>query len=78
MIIPLAIAITLSVNKIEINIPSHNEKYLVSKEIVLSQPSYFTTKDINQDPYTYIKEQNSSLLYKQIGEELLQDEEDNK
>ncbi len=38
----------------------------------------FTTKDINLDPYSYIKQQNSDILYKEISKELLQDEEDKK
>lgn len=78
MIIPLMLSITLSFDKNEIVIPSQNEKYYIKNEMVISQPSYHTTGDINPEPYTYIKEKTSSVLYEKIAEELLQDEEVNK
>jgi len=72
------LSITLSLDKNEIIIPSQNEKYYTPNEMIMSQPSYHTTVDINPEPYTYIKEKTSSVLYEKIVEELLQDEEDNK
>jgi hypothetical protein len=78
MIIPLILSITVSIDKNEIVIPSQNEKYHIKNEMIMPQPSCHTTVDINPEPYTYIKEKTSSLLYEKIAEELLQDEEDNK
>ena len=76
--LPLILSITVSFDKNEIIIPSQNEKYHIKNEMIMSQPSCHTTADINPEPYTYIKEKTSSLLYEKIAEELLQDEEDNK
>lgn len=79
MILPLALAITLSVDKIVLDVPSRYEKHWQFTETILIQNDYqYTTKDINLDPYSYIKQQNSDILYKEISKELLQDEEDKK
>jgi hypothetical protein len=79
MILPLALAITLSVDKIVLDVPSRYEKSWQHTETILI-PSYqpCTTKDINLDPYSYIKQQNSDILYNEISKELLQEEEDKK
>jgi hypothetical protein len=79
MILPLALAITLSVDKIVLDVPSRYEKSWQHTETILmhSYQSY-TTRDINPDPYSYIKQQNSDILYNEISKELLQDEEDKK
>jgi hypothetical protein len=77
MIVPLALAITLSLDKNMMSIPSLSEKHWQPKEISLSYDSYqYTTKDINKKPYEYIKEKTSDILYKTISEELLQEEEE--
>jgi len=79
MILPLALAITLSVDKIVLDVHSPYEKSWQHTETILMhsyQPC--TTRDINLDPYSYIKQQNSDILYNEISKELLQDEEDKK
>jgi hypothetical protein len=71
--------IILSFDKPVINVHSRSEKLWQHNETILSQDDYqYTTKDINLDPYTYIKKQTSDILYKEISKELLQDEEDKK
>jgi hypothetical protein len=79
MILPLALTITLSFDNPVTDVPSRYEKHWQHTETILLQDSYqYTTKDINLDPYSYIKQQNSDILYKEISKELLQDEEDKK
>lgn len=79
MILTLALTITLSFDKIVTGVPSHYEKHWHHTETILLHDSYqYTTKDINLDPYSYIKQQNSDILYHEISKELLQDEEDKK
>lgn len=79
MILPLALAITLSVYKPVINVHSRSEKLWQHNETILSHDYYkYTTKDINIDPYTYIKNQTSDILYNEILKELRQEDEDKK
>jgi hypothetical protein len=79
MILPLALAITLSVDKIVLDVHSPYEKHWQHTETILIQDYYqCTTQDINPDPYSYIKQQNSDILYNEISKELLQEEEDKK
>jgi hypothetical protein len=79
MILPLVVTITLSFDKTVTGVPSLHEKAWQHTETILLQDSYqYTTKDINLDPYSYIKQQNSDILYNEISKELLQEEEDKK
>ncbi len=79
MILPLVLTITLSFDKPVTDVHSRYEKHWQHTETILLQDSYqCTTKDINLDPYSYIKQQNSDILYKEISKELLQDEEGKK
>lgn len=79
MILPLALAITLSVDKIVLDVPSRYEKHWQHTETILIHDHYqCTIRDINLDPYSYIKQQNSDILYNEISKELLQEEEDKK
>jgi hypothetical protein len=79
MIIEIVVSISLSfdydIKLAELN----NHRYYDSQISTESIYNYqFTTKDINPDPYSYIKQQNSDIIYKEISKELLQDEEDKK
>lgn len=79
MILPLALAITISVDNIAIDVPSYSKNRWQNNETILLHNHYqYTTRDINPDPYTYIKTQTSDILYNEISKELLQDEEENK
>lgn len=69
MIAPLALAITLSFDKHVIN-NQHYEKYSQKNIVNLSQPVYHTTKDINPDPYEYMKQKDQDIIYKQILDDL--------
>lgn len=79
MIIEMVVSISLSfdynIKRVELNNNSCYTLHISTESISNYQ---FTTKDINPDPYSYIKQQNSDILYKEISKELLQDEEDKK
>jgi hypothetical protein len=79
MIIEIVVSISLSfdynIKRVELNNNSRYTSHISTESISNYQ---FTTKDINPDPYSYIKQQNSDILYKEISKELLQDEEDKK
>ena len=77
MILPLVLAIVLPIDNIVIDVHSQHEKYWQLTETIPLQNNYqYTTGNIYQDPYSYIKEQNADILYNQISKELLQEEED--
>jgi hypothetical protein len=76
MILEIAFSVSLSFDK---NLKCDKLNSYTSQITTDSVERYqFTTKDINLDPYSYIKQQNSDILYREISKELLQDEEDKK
>jgi hypothetical protein len=79
MIIEIVVSISLSFDYDTKLAELNNHRYYDSQISTESINNYqFTTKDINPDPYSYIKQQNSDIIYKEISKELLQDEEDKK
>jgi hypothetical protein len=83
MILETALSISLSINN-HIKCDQFN-KYNTAQITMESIECYqFTTKDINMNPYDYIKTQNQQLLDKQLIKSfdsdngLFQDEEDKK
>jgi hypothetical protein len=79
MILEFAFAVSLSFDNNLKRDQLNNYNSYTSQITMDSVERYqFTTKDINLDPYSYIKQQNSDILYREISKELLQDEEDKK
>jgi hypothetical protein len=79
MILEFALSVSLSFDNNLKRDQLNNYNSYTSQITMDSVERYqFTTKDINLDPYSYIKQQNSDILYKEISKELLQDEEDKK
>ena len=77
MILPLVLVIVLPIDNIVIDVHSQREKnWQITETIPLQNNYQYTTGNIYQDPYSYIKEQNADILYNQISKELLQEEED--
>jgi hypothetical protein len=79
MILEFALSVSLSFDNNLKRDQLNNYNSYTSQITMDSVERYqFTTKDINLDPYSYIKQQNSDILYREISKELLQDEEDKK
>ena len=85
MILETALSISLSIDHYRIKCDNINNIYDTSQILTESVENYqFTTRDINPNPYDYIKAQNQQLLDTEFiksldsDNKLLQDEEDKK
>lgn len=85
MILETALSISLSIDHYRIKCDNINNIYDTSQISTESVENYqFTTRDINPNPYDYIKTQNQQLLDTEFiksldsDNKLLQDEEDKK